>query len=334
MFRHCPAPAAYLLLALVACGDSGTGPGERASAVAFVRRDSYTAPGRILVVDEQQRVTTVTLPSSRSVSAFSWGPRGQALAYVQGDSGIHLVNRDGTGARTIAKTATVGATFVEWSPDGRSIAFNGSGGTLFVATPDGTRLTRMAAATDESIWFPAWSSDSRRIAFNTYPSYRLGVVNADGSNLQLFDLPTAAAHPSWHPDGTELVYDDGRELWTVNADGTHPRKVATQCPQGSPCAGRWLEYPRWSPDGLKFLALVYAGPFAVLNADGTDVRVVTGLTGSGVVDAHPRWASDGRITFVSDRSGAPKIYIMNADTSGIRQLTIGTEYDDRPRWVP
>ena len=43
----------------------------------------------------------------------------------------------------------------------------------------------------------------------------------------------------------------------------------------------------------------------------------------------------GRIAFVSDREGGtPKIYVMNADGSGVTRLTYGPERDSRPAWSP
>jgi Tol biopolymer transport system component len=45
-------------------------------------------------------------------------------------------------------------------------------------------------------------------------------------------------------------------------------------------------------------------------------------------------APAGRIAFVSDRGGAPKIYVMNVDGSDVVQLTTGPHPDSRPSWSP
>jgi Tol biopolymer transport system component len=45
-------------------------------------------------------------------------------------------------------------------------------------------------------------------------------------------------------------------------------------------------------------------------------------------------APAGRIAFVSDREGAPKIYVMDADGSDVVQLTTGPHPDSRPSWSP
>lgn len=45
-------------------------------------------------------------------------------------------------------------------------------------------------------------------------------------------------------------------------------------------------------------------------------------------------ALSGRIAFVSDREGTPKIYVINADGSDLRRLTSGPAPDSRPTWSP
>jgi Tol biopolymer transport system component len=45
-------------------------------------------------------------------------------------------------------------------------------------------------------------------------------------------------------------------------------------------------------------------------------------------------APAGRIAFVSDRDGTPKIYVMNADGSGVVRLTNSPHADSRPAWSP
>src|SRR5258706_12075774 len=60
-----------------------------------------------------------------------------------------------------------------------------------------------------------------------------------------------------------------------------------------------------------------------VHADGTHKTVLTGLG-----NQYPSWTPDGRIIFVSNRSGAPQIWIMDADGANPAQLgdisSIGT----------
>lgn len=60
--------------------------------------------------------------------------------------------------------------------------------------------------------------------------------------------------------------------------------------------------------------LADASIFTVL-ADGSNKKMLTGLG-----NQFPSWTPDGRIIFVSNRSGSPQIWIMNADGSNAHQI--------------
>jgi len=82
------------------------------------------------------------------------------------------------------------------------------------------------------------------------------------------------------------------------------------------------------------------GEIHMANADGTDRRRLTNSLSWGSWD--PTWSPDGtRLAFVSlrhralDGGGAPNIYMMNADGSGVSRLTADWLGDDRsPAWSP
>ena len=89
----------------------------------------------------------------------------------------------------------------------------------------------------------------------------------------------------------------------------------------------------WSPDGSRFAVQQikdHNSDIFVMNADGTDVRNITGHPAS---DSDPCWSPDGHeLTFVSDRGGSPSIYRSLADGSGVRQLTDDEGIDLQPHW--
>ena len=66
-------------------------------------------------------------------------------------------------------------------------------------------------------------------------------------------LTTGGGHarPRWSPDGRRIAYLTGTQLWTMNADGTSQKRLATRAAAG----------PSWSPDG-KWIA------FASLSCNG------------------------------------------------------------------
>ena len=52
-------------------------------------------------------------------------------------------------------------------------------------------------------------------------------------------------------------------------------------------------------------------------------------------DDEPAWSPDGsHIAFVSDRTGHPEIYIMNADGSNVVRKTFSESYSQNPTWSP
>ena len=62
----------------------------------------------------------------------------------------------------------------------------------------------------------------------------------------------------------------------------------------------------------------------------------TNITGSAAGNDSPSWSPDGtKVAFSSNRDGNWEIYVMNADGSGVRRLTINRSADDAsPAWSP
>ncbi len=99
---------------------------------------------------------------------------------------------------------------------------------------------------------------------------------------------------------------------------------------------------QFSPDGKRLAVAV--------NVDGdgdresqTDIflmdpesgRLGKNLTESDADEVTPSWSPDGgQLAFVSNRSGNPHIYVMNADGTGARRLTYAGIYNSTPDWGP
>ena len=118
------------------------------------------------------------------------------------------------------------------------------------------------------------------------------------------------------------------DLAVVGADGSGRRVLVDT-------AGMQLDAD-WSPDGG---LVAYRDSRAGLNvndeiyvvgADGSDERNLTRHPGN---DWSPAWSPDGRrIAFASDREGELRIFVVDADGSGVRRVTeIWGEY---PAWSP
>jgi TolB protein len=69
----------------------------------------------------------------------------------------------------------------------------------------------------------------------------------------------------------------------------------------------------------------------VMNRDGSSVQRITHHPS---IDSTPTWSPTGtQIAFTSDRGGSPQIYVVNADGTGLTQIT-RESHCDRPTWSP
>ena len=127
-------------------------------------------------------------------------------------------------------------------------------------------------------------------------------------------------------------------IYLMNADGSNPTSLVS----AAALEGNLPLELAWSPDGSK-IAFTFRGEdnsdIYVINADGSNLRR---LTESDALEQQPLWSPDGtrivftRTTFMSveDGEGNADIYLMNADGSGIIQLTDHPKQDRWPFWLP
>ena len=228
---------------------------------------------------------------------------------------------------------------------------------LFSINPDGTGETRLMTNTF-SDFSPRYSADGSKVAW--VRNGHIWTMNADGTN-QLGPLTAGTASNSfvgdWSPDATQIVFQTSRdgnfEVYKMNADGSDVVNLTNNATPGANSDSA----PSWSPDGTKIAFQSNRAGNAnvhVMNADGSNVVNITG--NSLAEESAPRWSPDGtRIAFQSDRSVFPRpgiarnleIYRMNADGSGVTQLTFSdydtdevnttsnlTGYDVNPAWSP
>ena len=282
------------------------------------------------------------------------------IAFVRGtilaganipDAEIYLMEPDGSGVRRLTDAGAGGKVAAEpaWSPDGTRIAFvlstpehlgaYAGDGDIYVMNADGTGLTKLTDGLRDA--HPAWSPDGTRIVFVRDQGNSLVVMNADGSDATEI-RPDGEAFPpyqspAWSPDGTRIAFQaspspggtDTNSVYATNVDGTGTTQLTHGSSDGSPA---------WSPDGT---TLAYAGPDGIYLHDmqaGTDHRLaVCGKRENCGFDFEPSWAPDGsRIVFARQDYGGSsvQIFAVNADGTGLQQLTSGPEWNAEPIWQP
>ncbi len=106
-----------------------------------------------------------------------------------------------------------------------------------------------------------------RLVFGCQPD--VYIMNADGSEAtQLTDNPALDDEADLSPDGEKVVFSSAREgatsIYVMNADGGDLVRLTR---------GSGDVSPRWSPDGER-IAFSQAGNLAVMNADGSGIKIV------------------------------------------------------------
>ena len=256
-------------------------------------------------------------------------------------SQLWVMRADGSGQRPL----TSGVAPV-WSPDGRRIAYmlrgRNYGYHLFVINADGSgrrRLTR-PDYDYEIDHYQDWSPDGRRIAFERYdsdPNYAVYVATADGSGERLLARGQGYgfARPDWSPGGRLIAFThvERGAVYVIRPNGTGRRVLAT-----IPEAKVWAV--KWSPD-LRLIAFVRDDyrrgdrreELWVMNADGTQPRrlVDARVDNRGARRADFEWSADSRMIAFSACCKKSEIFVVNADGSGLLNLT-DNGWD--PTWSP
>ena len=191
----------------------------------------------------------------------------------------------------------------------------------------------------------AWSRDgSKLLLLRDYAD--LFVVNSDGTETRLAQADNGG---DFTPDGSRVVYDDGGNIYVIDAKGGSPQVLLAPGSRRYPDPDKPGDYmrthdgkdrfetalqePKWSPDGSQIAYFDGMGDWGhslrVMDSDGTDSRVVvenSETLGGGHVYGL-EWSPDGsQLAFSIGR-----LYVVGVDGSGFRLVT---DNGVGPHWSP
>ena len=176
-------------------------------------------------------------------------------------------------------------------------------------------------------------------ASNRDGKWGIMVMNADGSNeINLTSKFGEYSYPAWSPDGQQIAMridtgtGNGIAIMDIQQSGT-----SLSGSQPKPINNVFSDAPNWSPDGnlLLFISSTDFGwDFLQYNRASGETSQLAGGSRSA---RDPKWSPDGQKIIFSDdikNNGNADIYVINADGSGLTQLTNNAYYEGSPNWSP
>jgi Tol biopolymer transport system component len=256
---------------------------------------------------------------------------------------------DGSAPQQLTQFADSDAVWPAWSPNGREIAFERdvyagvrvTRAAIYTINTDGTGVRSLTPTGLNGR--PSWSPDGKRIVFSTLhfgKEATLSVMAANGGRVRrVLTTPLPTAHDgvagldsaTFSPDGKRIAFvwtkNSRSAIFTMNVNGGDLKQI-THWKKGG-----LADKIDWSPDGTR---IAFSSPgigevpgmatnVFTVRVDGTDLVELTNSR-AGINNGLDSWSPDGmRIAFVSNRTGTYEIYVMNADGSGVTQVTRGPE---------
>lgn len=252
---------------------------------------------------------------------------------------IAIINADGTGQQDLADGSEPAL-----SPDGTLVAFNRAGATPGIYVLDLATGEETLVFSGNRVRSPSWSPDGSKIAFlrskqdpvlgfdpatrrpkwTLEDHFSIAVIPAGGGDV--IDLPSQefSSHPSWSPDGKQIVFDGNTGLYIVDATGASGPKLI-------PGTNGVYTQPAWSPDG-SLIAFAYKRAdhydIAVIRPAGGGVRLLTNFENytRASNNVAPTWSPDGsKVAFLSDREGSWNLYTVDLDGTNVQPVFAGDQ---------
>jgi hypothetical protein len=195
-----------------------------------------------------------------NVAEAAVAPNGLRVGFVQAGSRSNEVWGYDVGLRATYQLAldTAPVSDVSWAPAGNRIAYlrHDLGATVLRVR----NLTGPASTTtliSGELSRPAWLPDSTHLVFSAavatknavlHKAYVVNVVSPPSALTPAAGLPADAgievASPVSSPDGHQIAFLSGDQVWLMNADGTRPTPLTKEDPAFFPYSCRALAWTR------------------------------------------------------------------------------------------
>jgi hypothetical protein len=230
---------------------TATWAGSLATGMGYVYIDGLGALHRQTPAGTDDIIAT-------DVAEASVAPDGLRVAFIHATSNLDEIWGYDVGLRVRYQLAldTAPVSAPAWDPAGRRVAYlrqDPKGASLRVRNLSGASST--STLTTGDIGRPAWLPDSTHLVFSAAVSTTTGVLHkafivnvvSPPSSLSVsLGLPSEqidVTSPVSSPDGHQIAFLSGDQVWLMNADGTRPTALTRKDPQSFPYSCR---APAWT----------------------------------------------------------------------------------------
>ena len=258
---------------------------------------------------------------------------------IEGVRQFQVVRANGQGRTSLFSGVPGLGPYLEWSPDGkRAIVFKSDDKTLYLADPSSGEFLACLSCELDRAGVAAFSPGGDLVAIGDRQG--IALVKTHGSGSRRISAVASPDWLGWAPDGNRLAFSAAEKQWRIFivpvSEGGYIR--LSDDVVGDAFA------PQWSPkgDSIAFHLLDADGlHLMVMSPEGTQARKVSDWkTPEEVFDPGlawpPQWSPSGeKIAFASlGLSGQSDIFVVNADGTGLINLTNSPGQDLEPVWSP
>ena len=191
---------------------------------------------------------------------------------------------------------------------------------------DGGKTVKITSDNDHEL-HPSWSPDGQKLAYCKFgsQSQRWEIWVVDWQQPSAHQFLGYGLFPEWCPDiaKSKILFQRARQrgsryhtIWTMdylNGEAMYPTEITS-------ASNAAVINPSWSPSGDRIVFVTVLEPDAKPNTrpSQSDVWMVrldgterTNLTSGQFANFQPVWGVDGKVYFVSDRSGVDNLWSVS-----------------------